>query len=407
VAKTDRVVKQLNRDISLNKESLMTNKTISIAIRETGRPGPISLNGLANQYLLDSPILKTGAIAGPRGAGPSRSKPAGKPLLRRINALLSLLLLLPALLGAGCTAKSDVKVLKLAHALDTSHPVHKSMVYMAKRLDELSGGKMRIDIYPSGQLGGERELIELLQIGSLAMTKVSASPLESFVPEIQIFGIPYVFRDEEHLWKVLNGEIGKQLLDGPKAFMLKGLGYYDAGSRSFYTTRVPIYKPDDLKGLKIRVQESRTAMAMVQALGGAATPVSWGELYTALQQGIVDGAENNPPSLYISRQYEVSKYYSLDEHTAVPDVLIISLRVWESLTPQQQQWLQTAVDESVLYQRKLWAEFSAKALKTMEDAGLTIIHPDKAPFRAAVAGFLRSYEGTPTGELLKKIQAIH
>ncbi|HEX7025832.1 MAG TPA: TRAP transporter substrate-binding protein [Gammaproteobacteria bacterium] len=316
------------------------------------------------------------------------------------------LLLVPALLATGCASKSDVEVLKLAHALDTTHPVHKGMVYMAERLEELSGGKMRIDIYANGQLGNERELIELLQIGSLAMTKVSASPLESFVPEIQIFGIPYVFRDEEHFWKVLNGEIGKQLLDGPKAFKLKGLGYYDAGSRSFYTTKIPVHTPADLKGLKIRVQESRTAMAMVQALGGAATPISWGELYTALQQGVVDGAENNPPSLYISRQHEVSKYYSLDEHTAVPDVLIISLRVWESLTPQQQQWLQTAVDESVLYQRKLWAEFSAESLKAIEDSGVTIIYPDKAPFRAAVAEFHRTYDGTPTGELLKKIQSI-
>lgn len=380
----------------------MANKTVNTGIRETGGPSLTSPDGLANHNLMDSPIIKAGATGKPRGAGS-----AGAAGLKRLAAaLLSLLLLLPTLFSAGCTSKSEVKVLKLAHALDTSHPVHQGMVYMAKRLDELSGGKMRIDIYANGQLGNERELIELLQIGSLAMTKVSASPLESFVPEIQIFGIPYVFRDDEHFWKVLNGDIGKQLLDGPKAFKLKGLGYYDAGSRSFYTTKVPIYKPGDLKGLKIRVQESRTAIAMVQALGGAATPISWGELYTALQQGIVDGAENNPPSLYISRQYEVSRYYTLDEHTAVPDVLLISLRVWESLTPRQQQWLQTAVDESVLYQRKLWAEFSAQALKAIEDSGVTIIHPDKAPFREAVVDFHRTYEGTPTGKLLKKIQSI-
>lgn len=401
VAKTGKVVKHLNCNIEPRKESLMTHETAITRILEARKSGLTGSHGLANRQRMDSPITRTGPTTKP----PVRPLP-GKPGLRRLKTALLSLLLVPALFTIGCAGKSDVKVLKLAHALDTSHPVHKGMAYMAERLEELSGGKMRIDIYANGQLGGERELIELLQIGSLAMTKVSASPLESFVPEIQIFGIPYVFRDEEHFWKVLNGEIGKQLLDGPKAFKLKGLGYYDAGSRSFYTTKIPVYEPADLKGLKIRVQESRTAMAMVQALGGAATPVSWGELYTALQQGIVDGAENNPPSLYISRQYEVSKYYTLDEHTAVPDVLIISLRVWESLSPQQQQWLQAAVDESVLYQRKLWAEFSAEALKTMEDAGLTIIHPDKAPFRAAVAEFHRSYEGTPTGELLKKIQSI-
>lgn len=403
VAKTDKLVKQLSSNIKPEKESLMANKTTNIGIREAGRSDLISLYGLANHHPLDSPIIDT-CLSRPLKSSGTRG--LATPVHRSTSLLLGLLIFTLALLSTGCTSKSDVEVLKLAHSLDSSHPVHKGMVYMAERLDKLSGGKMRIDIYANGQLGTERELIELLQIGSLAMTKVSASPLESFVPEIQIFGIPYVFRDDDHFWKVLNGGIGKQLLDGPKAFKLKGLGYYDAGSRSFYTTKVPIHKPSDLRGLKIRVQESRTAMAMVQALGGAATPISWGELYTALQQGIVDGAENNPPSLYISRQHEVSKYYSLDEHTAVPDVLLISVRVWESLTPHQQAWLRTAVDESVLYQRKLWAEFSAESLKAIEDAGVTIIYPDKAPFRAAVADFHRTYDGTPTGELLKKIQSI-
>lgn len=310
------------------------------------------------------------------------------------------------LLSTGCAIEQDVVVIKLAHALDTGHPVHKGMAHMAERLEELSDGKMRMDIYANGQLGGERELVELLQIGTLGMTKVSASVLENFAPVVQIFGIPYVFRDEDHLWTVLNGEIGKQLLDGPIPFRLKGLGYYDAGWRSFYTTKVPIHQPSDLRGLKIRVQESYTAIAMVRALGGSATPVSWGELYTALQQGVVDGAENNPPSLYISRQFEVSKYYSLDEHTAVPDVLLISLRVWESLTPQQQEWLQTAVDDSVVYQREIWNEFSDEVMKTMEDSGVIITRPDKAPFREAVAEFHRSYDGTPTGDLLKEILSI-
>lgn len=323
-----------------------------------------------------------------------------------MKQLLSIVALAAALAVAGCGVREDTTVLKLAHSLDVGHPVHKGMVFMAKRVDELSGGAMRVDIYPGGQLGGERELIELLQIGSLAMTKVSASPLESFVPQMQIFGIPYVFRDEDHYWKVLNGEIGRRLLDGPTPYNLKGLCYYDAGSRSFYTTKVPIHKPSDLNGLKIRVQMSRTSIAMVNALGGSATPIDWGELYTALQQGVVDGAENNPPSLYISRQYEVSKYYSLDEHTAVPDVLLISTRVWDSLTPREQQWLQQAVDESVDYQRRVWAEFSQQALEEIEASGVEIIYPDKEPFREAVAEFHRSYEGTPTGELLKEIAAI-
>lgn len=204
-------------------------------------------------------------------------------------AVLSLIL-------QGCGKDDGHVTLKLAHGLDTGHSVHKSMVFMNERLKELSNGTMDIEIYPSGQLGSERDTMELLQIGSLAMTKVSASPMESFVPKMKVFSIPYVFRDEEHLWKVLNGEIGHQLLVAGEAVRLRGLAYYDSGSRSFYTRDKPIRTPKDLEGLKIRVQKSQTSVRMVEALGGSATPISFGELYTALQQGVVDGAENNPPS---------------------------------------------------------------------------------------------------------------
>ncbi|UCD39304.1 MAG: TRAP transporter substrate-binding protein, partial [Fidelibacterota bacterium] len=240
---------------------------------------------------------------------------------------------------AACAGEQQVKVLKLAHVLDTSHPVHKGMVYMAGKVAEKSGGRMRVDIYPSGQLGAERDLIELLQIGSLAMTKVSTAPLEAFVPEMKIFGIPYIFRDDDHRWEVLSGEIGRRLLLAGEDYFLRGLCYYDAGSRSFYTKERPINTPADLQGLKIRVMKSITSVKMVQALGGSATPIPWGELYTSLQQGVVDGAENNPPSFYLSRHYEVCKYYSLDEHTAVPDILLMSTVVWNKLSAQEQQWV--------------------------------------------------------------------
>ncbi|GIX22103.1 MAG: C4-dicarboxylate ABC transporter substrate-binding protein [Gammaproteobacteria bacterium] len=316
------------------------------------------------------------------------------------------LLVLATLLLSACDGGSATRVLRLAHALDTGHPVHKAMVHMAERVAELSGGRLRVMIYPNGQLGAERELIELLQIGSLAMTKVSSSPLESFAPRMQVFSIPYVFRDQDHYWKVLEGPIGRALLEELTPYRVRGLCYYDAGSRSFYTTRVPVRRPEDLKGLKIRVQKSRTSIAMVNALGAAATPIAWGELYTALQQGVVDGAENNPPSLYISRQYEVIRYYTLNEHTAVPDVLLISTRVWDALSPQERAWLEQAVAESVDYQRRLWAEFTEHALAKIAAAGVEIIHPDKAPFRAAVADFHAGFRGTPTGELLEAIDRV-
>ncbi len=306
-----------------------------------------------------------------------------------------------------CQYESRVRVIKLAHVLDPGHPVHRGMLYMAEKLSEKSGGRMRVDIYPSGQLGQERDLIELLQIGSLAMTKVSTAALEAFVPEMKIFGLPYVFRDDEHRWKVLNGEIGKRLLLAGEKFFLRGMCYYDAGSRSFYTNDVPINSPADLKGLKIRVMNSPTSFAMVQALGGSATPIPWGELYTALQQGVVDGAENNPPSFYLSRHYEVCKYYSLDEHTAVPDIVLMSTVVWQSLSPQEQQWLQEAIDESVEHQKKLWHESTEQALREVQQAGVKVIYPNKQPFQQAVQELHDSYKGTSIYGLLQAIQRIH
>lgn len=309
------------------------------------------------------------------------------------------------LLLASCGHKDGVTVLKLGHALDTGHSVHKAMVYIDERLAYYSNGKMRVEIYPSGQLGSERELVELLQIGSLAMTKVSSSPLESFVPEMKIFSLPYVFRDKAHYERVLASDIGKSLLLAPEKVRLRGMGYYDAGSRSFYTTDRAIRSPADLKGLKIRVQKSETSVQMIAAMGGAATPISWGELYTALQQGVVDGAENNPPSLYLSRQFEVCKYYTLDEHTAVPDILLMSLHIWEGLTPEQQGWLQQAVDDSVGYQAQLWEKASNDALAAIEASGVEIIRPDKAPFMAAVEDMKAKYKGTAIGDVLAAIEA--
>jgi tripartite ATP-independent transporter DctP family solute receptor len=311
-----------------------------------------------------------------------------------------------ALLLASCGMEGEVTVLKMGHSLDQKHPVHLGIVYMAERLDKLSGGTMRLDIYPSGQLGSERELMELLQIGSLAMTKVSSSPMEGFVPAMQIFSIPYVFRNSEHFWKVLRSNIGRDLLLAGEAVRLRGLGYYDAGARSFYTVKRPVHQPSDLTGMKIRVQESQTSVNMVRALGGSATPISWGELYTALDQGVVDGAENNPPSFYSSRHFEVAKYYTLDEHTYVPDIVLISSYVWDHLEPQEQQWLQQAMDESVVYQRKVWAEATEQAYTAVKQAGVEIIYPDKSLFQEEVREMQESYRGTPAYALLEKIRAM-
>lgn len=291
-----------------------------------------------------------------------------------------------------CSGESDVRVLKLGHGLDASHSVHKAMVYMAERVEKESNGKMRIDIYPSQQLGSERELLELLQIGSLDITKVSSSVLEGFEPLYKIFSVPFLFENEEHRFSIYDGEIGRELLDAGQSIRLVGLTYFDAGTRSFYTKDRPILHPDSLQGMKIRVQESPASIRMVNMLGGSATPISFGELYTALQQRIVDGAENNPPSLYLTRHYEVVDYYSLDEHTAVPDMLFASQITWERLTDDEKEILRNAAQESAIYQRKLWEESTNEAMEAVQEAGIEVVYPDKEPFREKLQPIYEEYE---------------
>jgi TRAP-type C4-dicarboxylate transport system substrate-binding protein len=185
---------------------------------------------------------------------------------------------------------------------------------------------------------------------------------------------------------------------------LRGLCYYDAGSRNFYTVRRPVLKPSDLRGMKIRVQLSKTAMDMVESLGGAPTPISFGELYTALQTGTVDGAENNLPSFHSSRHFEVCKHFSLDKHTRVPDVLIISTVVWNSLSDEEQGWLQQAADESAEYQRSLWDAETARVAEDVERQGVTIHHPDRQPFMDQVQALHESYRGTDVGTLVERVK---
>jgi len=322
----------------------------------------------------------------------------------RFHFILLIAAVLTALTFNSCHNKKKHRVIKLAHGLDPSHPVHKAMVYMAERVKFHSKGKLELEIYPSGQLGSEQQCVELLQIGSLAITKVSAAVMESFTENYQVLGLPYIFRSKQHSFNVLDGQVGKELLRSTEKFNIRGLCFYDAGARSFYTINKPIYTPDDLKGLKIRVMKSQTAMELVKAMGGSPTPISWGELYTALQSGVVDGAENNPPSFYTSHHYEVCKYYSLNEHTMVPDVLIISTVIWNKLTDQEKEWLQKAADESVIKERELWAESEKESLKKVQEAGVTIIRPDKAPFAEKVQPMLNSYKDKPN--LWRLITAI-
>ncbi|WP_108245221.1 TRAP transporter substrate-binding protein [Muricauda brasiliensis] len=301
--------------------------------------------------------------------------------------------------------EENVNSIKLAHSLGVNHPVHEAMVHMADLVAKKSEGKLKIEIYPSSQLGSEKQSLELLQIGSLGMTKVSAAVMENFSPDLKVLGYPYIFKDDAHRFNIYDGEIGKELLSGSEQFWLKGLTYFDAGNRSFYTKDTPIDSPKDLEGLKLRVMQSPTAIEMVKNFGGSPTPISWAELYTSLQQGVVDGAENNLPSFYTSKHYEVCKYFSKNEHTSIPDILVIGTLTWNKLSEQEKDWLMEAVEEATLLQRKLWQDAEREALREIEKAGVQVSYPDKSLFEEKAKPMLQSLK-EKNGHLYELIQEI-
>jgi tripartite ATP-independent transporter DctP family solute receptor len=279
------------------------------------------------------------------------------------------------------------------------------MAFMAEEVEKNSDGKLKIKIYPSSQLGSERECLELLQIGCLDMTKVSAQTLENFAPKLRVLSFPYVFRDRKHRFNFEDSQAGKDLLLESEKYRLRGLCYYDAGSRSFYSKKKPIMSPKDLSGMKIRVMNSNVAVSMVNTFGGSATPISWGELYTSLQQGVVDGAENNPPSFYLSKHYEICKYYTINEHTSVSDVLISGTKTWERLNEQERKWLDDAVAKSVVYQRKLWKASEEEALKAVKENGVEVLYPSKEAFFEKSKDLREMYKEDKT--LLEMIEIIN
>lgn len=306
-----------------------------------------------------------------------------------------------------CKEKTDKKVLYFAHNSTQLHPVHLGALEFKKVLEEKSEGKLKVKIFPDSQLGSEREVLELLQIGSVAITKVSAATLSNFVPEYNVLGIPYLFRNKAHQFDILEGPVGKSILEKGSKFWLRGLCYFDAGSRSFYTSNKAIRTPEDLNGLKIRVMNNQMAINMVKALGGSPTPMAYGELYTAIQQGVVDGAENNPPSFVSSNHYEISKYYTLDQHSAVPDVVLMGTKYWEKLSDQEKKWVQEAADAAAQAQKRFWQESVEVSMKVAKDAGVEIIIPEKSLFFEQSKSVLESYlkDFPEMSELVNQIKA--
>lgn len=282
--------------------------------------------------------------------------------MKKTSLLFAASLLSLSLLGlSGCGRHSNAKAnetitLRFAYA-SNSQPVIDAMNEFGRLVKEKSNGSIQINYFPDGQLGGERELIELTQSGAVDFTKVSASALESFSKDYAVFSIPYLFTNENHFFRVMNDEkIMQPIFQSTKKLGFTGLTYYDSGQRSFYMVDSPIHTPEDLKGKKIRVMQSETAIKMVELLGGSAVPMGSDEVYTSLQSHLIQGSENNEFVLYTAGHGGVAKYYSYDEHTRVPDIIIMNDATKEQLTAEQKKAIKEAAAASTAFEIKAFAK---------------------------------------------------
>jgi TRAP-type transport system periplasmic protein len=313
-----------------------------------------------------------------------------------------------ALACAGCSKPGGGKVVLVLRAADDhplDYPTTAGLIYMGKLIEQRTGGRIKIKVFPSAQLGAETQTIENTQMGTLDIDRVSCAPLTEFSKKIGVFSMPYVFRDYAHFRKVLDGPIGDEIGKELESAGMKVLAYYDSGARSFYNTKRPINTPDDLKGLKIRTQKSRVMTDLVNALGAAATPMSFEEVYTSLQTGVIDGAENNIPSYVSTNHYEVAKYFSLNEHARVPDIVLLSMKTWNKLPPADQKIIMDAAQKSEKEQSRLWTEYENKSMATLKTAGVKINTPDQTPFREKVKPMYEQYRAD-FGDLIVRIQAV-
>lgn len=315
---------------------------------------------------------------------------------------------LGVVLALGALAQTAVAVekMRLGHGLPEDHAVHKAVVRFADLVKERSNGEIEIKVFANGVLGGEREMLEQVQNGVLELTKASASPLETFSTDYKVFNLPFVFRDRDHFFKVLTSPVGESILASSKKRGFIGLAYYDSGARSFYAKKA-INTPDDLKGMKIRVQQSPTTIKMIQALGATPTPMAWGEVYSALQTGVVDGAENNVTALTNGRHGEVCKFYSETEHQIVPDVLVMSSTRWDSLKKAHQEIIKKAAIDSFEYQKSLWGAFEKVEREKALAMGVKFNTPDKAAFVAKVKPMMdEERKNGAIAKLLNDIAAV-
>ena len=309
-------------------------------------------------------------------------------------------------IGVAIAGPTLARDFRSADVHPNDYPTVEAVRQMGKALKEQSGGKLGVKVYASGALGAERDTIEQLKIGGLDMMRINAAALNNIVPETMAVSMPFVFHSSEHMRRTLDGPVGQEILDAMGAQGMIGLAFYDSGARSIYTVKKPLRTLADVKGLKIRVQQSDLFVAMMEALGANPTPMPYGEVYTALKTGIVDGAENNWPSYESSRHFEAAKYYNVTEHSMVPEVLVFSRKVWDTLSKEEQALVRKTARESVPTMRKLWDEREAKSRKLAEAGGAQVVAiADKKPFVEAMAPVYAKFASTPRlQELVKRIR---
>lgn len=272
---------------------------------------------------------------------------------------------------AGCKAPAD-RPLRATDTHPADYPTVRAVDYMGKLLEQRTDGRMRIKIYAGGQLGSERDTIEITSFGGLDLNRVNLAPLNAIEPMTLVPSLPFLFRSVDHMRKTVDGPVGDAILQSLEPHGLVGLCFYDSGARSFYNTRHPINTPDDMRGMKIRVQNSDLYVAMIRALGADATPMPLGEVYQSLSQGVVDGAENNWPSYHSGRHFEVAGNYSLSRHVMAPEILVISKAKWRSMSAYDRDLMRQAARESVPFMRQLWDERVTQAQETLRSSGVAV-----------------------------------
>ena len=313
--------------------------------------------------------------------------------MKRICAFWSLLLL--ALLLASCgepgqeqssaSEKTEKVIIKVASVLPAEHPSSVALEFLKTRLGELSNGTMEVRLFLNSQLGNATESIQNCKGGNIEMTFASIAPLSQFVLELNALGMPFIFRDKTHEYAVVDGEIGTRLSQKLEALGMHNLCYLDAGSRNIMTKKGPITKPEDLKGMKIRVMPSKLMVDSINALGASAIAMSQGEVYGALQTGVLDGWENNPPTCLSFKMYETGCiYYAWTRHLAVPDLLLVNLDFYRGLSDTQRAILDQAATETKIEQRRLWQESEQEAVKTLEENGMIFNDVDTTLFSSRV-----------------------